>query len=67
MRLGVAVWLAPLLALAPGVSSGQTPALDAFRELRRRLDENRETASLAASLARRLPERRPARSGGRAG
>ena len=40
---------------APG--SAQTPALDAFRELRCRLDENRETASLVASLPRLTPNR----------
>jgi soluble lytic murein transglycosylase-like protein len=33
-------------------ATAQTPALDAFRELRRRLDEGRETASLVASLRR---------------
>ena len=35
-------------------AAAQTPALDAFRELRRRLDEGRETASLVAGL-RRFP------------
>jgi soluble lytic murein transglycosylase-like protein len=33
-------------------AASQTPALDAFREFRRRLDENRETASLAARFVR---------------
>lgn len=42
-------WISILLG-ACALACAQTPGLDAFRELRRRLDEKRETASLVASL-----------------
>lgn len=46
----------PLIQLgACSLAFCQTPALDAFRELRRRLSEGRETASLGASLSGFVP------------